>query len=365
MRILIVKLSSIGDVVHTLPAVALLRKALPEARIAWAVERSACAILKGSPVIDELIELDTRAWRRDFLSPLTIGSARAGFDRLRATAALNGAGHTDTAIDFQGLIKSGLVAFASGARRRMGFETSDLREKPSKLFLTEQVETSDFRHVIDKNIALARAAISGSPEASSAEACGANNRYEFPIGVSPEDEQRVDRVLESLSTGFVIINPGGGWATKLWSSERYAELADWVWSDCGLASLVTFGPGEEDLAARVAANALSGAVRPIECTLKQFVALARRAKLFVGGDTGPLHLAAASGAPIVGLYGPTSPERNGPFDPRDITVGRDLWCRADCHRRSCWHWECMDIPVSDVKRAVMTRLASAEENRAE
>jgi len=87
--------------------------------------------------------------------------------------------------------------------------------------------------------------------------------------------------------------------------------------------------------------------------------------LFVGGDTGPLHLAAAGGTPIVGLYGPTSPERNGPFDPRDITVGRDLWCRTDCHRRSCWHWECMDIPMDDVKRAVLKRLANTKEERAD
>jgi len=83
---------------------------------------------------------------------------------------------------------------------------------------------------------------------------------------------------------------------------------------------------------------------------------ARRAALFVGGDTGPLHIAAASGTPIVGLYGPTSPIRNGPFDPLDITLGRDVWCRADCHRRSCWHWECMDIPVNDVKNAIVKRL---------
>src|SRR5262249_7813347 len=124
---------------------------------------------------------------------------------------------------------------------------------------------------------------------------------------------------------------------------------------------VTYGPGEETLADRVVASSKSGAARALASTLKQFAAVARRASLFVGGDTGPLHLAAASGTPIVGVYGPTAPAGNGPFDPRDITIGRDLWCRADCHRRSCWHWECMDIPVSDVKRAVLTRLERAQE----
>jgi heptosyltransferase-1 len=120
MRILIVKLSSIGDVVHTLPAAALLRRALPGASITWVAERRASAILKDSPAIDELIEIDTRAWRKDFLTGSTIGDMRAQLNQLRKSPNLNGAGHADIAIDFQGLIKSGLVAFASRANRRIG-----------------------------------------------------------------------------------------------------------------------------------------------------------------------------------------------------------------------------------------------------
>ena len=162
MRILIVKLSSIGDVVHTLPAAALLRRALPDARITWVVERRAGAIIKDSPVIDELIELDTQAWRKAFLTASTTGDVRAQLNQLRGAPTLNGKGSADIAIDFQGLIKSGLVALASRATRRIGFSTGDLREKASKLLLTEQVETSEFNHVIEKNLTLARAAIAGS-----------------------------------------------------------------------------------------------------------------------------------------------------------------------------------------------------------
>jgi ADP-heptose:LPS heptosyltransferase len=253
------------------------------------------------------------------------------------------------------LIKSGLVAFASGANQRIGFDTNDLREKGSKLFLTEQVDTSRFKHVIEKNLALARAAIRTSADPSRAQEALSSNGYEFPITVSEDDERFVEQAID-LRKPFAIVNPGGGWQTKLWPAERYAAIADWLWSDCGVASFITYGPGEEGLAETLASGTRSGAVRPLASTLKQFVALSRRATLFVGGDTGPLHLAAASGAPIVGIYGPTSPERNGPFDPRDVTVGRNLWCRADCHRRSCWHWECMDIAVPDVKRAIMSRL---------
>lgn len=361
MHVLIVKLSSIGDVVHTLPAAALLRRALPDARIAWVVERRAAAILKDSPVIDELIEFDSRVWRRAFLRGSGIGEVRARLGQLREAPGVNGTGRADIALDFQGLIKSGLLAFASRAKRRIGFETDDLRETPSRVFLTEQVGTSELKHVIEKNLALARAALPSSTPISQTGL--SNNGYEFPIAVSPGDEKYIDAIIENGRTGFAIINPGGGWPTKLWPSQRYAELADWLWSDCALASFVTYGPGEEALARSVADGARSGAARPIASTLKQYVALARRASLFVGGDTGPLHLAAASGTPIVGLYGPTSAERNGPFDHRDITVGRDLWCRADCHRRSCWHWECMDIPLSDVQRAIVKRLSSAREKR--
>ncbi len=365
MRILIVKLSSIGDVVHTLPAAALLRQALPGASITWVAERRASAILKDSPAIDELIEIDTRAWRKEFPTGSTIGDMRAQLNQLRKSPKLNGAGNADIAIDFQGLIKSGLIAFASRANARIGFETGDLREKASKLLLTEQVETSAFNHVIEKNLALARAAIDRSAARSAAANRVSNSNYEFPITVSPDDERIVQTAIENQGGPFAIINPGGGWQTKLWPSERYAELADWIWTECGLSSFVTYGPGEEALARNVASNSQSGAVRLLASTLKQFLALARRATLFVGGDTGPLHLAAAGGTPIVGLFGPTSPERNGPFDPRDITVGRDLWCRAECHRRSCWHWECMDIPMNDVKRAVLKRLANTKEDKAD
>jgi heptosyltransferase-1 len=160
---------------------------------------------------------------------------------------------------------------------------------------------------------------------------------------------------------FAILNPGGGWPTKLWPAERFGELADHLYEQHGVVSYITFGPGEEELAKAVASHSRSGAAQVMASTLKQFVALARRAALFVGGDTGPLHLAAAAGAPVVGIYGPTLPERNGPFNPQDITVGRDLWCRAACHRRTCWHWECMDIPTSVVARAASLRLARASE----
>ena len=369
MRILILKLSSIGDVVHTLPAAAALRSGFPEAYIAWAVERRARAILEDSPIVDDLIEVDSRGWRRHWHDRGTLDNVRSTLLSLRGSSGGEASETFDVAVDFQGLIKSGLLSFASRAPRRIGFETQELRERASRLFLTEQVETSHLAHVIDKNLALAQRVLADSSrharDGSLAQQSPIGGvavedttpNYKFPISVSSEDEDYADRAVGDANRPFAIINPGGGWSTKLWEPSRYGQVADWLNTEHGLKSIITFGPGEEPLAHLVAAASRSGGARPLPSTLKQFVALARRAELFIGGDTGPLHLAAACGTPIVGIYGPTAPARNGPFDARDIAVGRDLWCRADCHRRSCWHWECMEISVSEVEKAIARRLA--------
>lgn len=351
MNILIVKLSAIGDVVHTLPAVARIRRALPGARISWVVERKAAAILKDSPVIDRLIEIDTRVWRKRPFNKATITQIKEHIQRLRGSEKDE---PVDIAIDFQGLLKSGVVARASGAPKRIGFESADLRESASRMFLTDQVETAHIAHVIEKNLALARAAVLVTGN-DMVEMKPGPASYEFPIEVSDQDERYVDEAVAEAGR-FAILNPGGGWPTKLWPAERFGQVADELLTAHGIRSFITYGPGEEALAESVASSSRAGAAQTIASTLKQFVALARRAELFVGGDTGPLHLAAACGTPIIGLYGPTSPERNGPFDPRDLTIARDLWCRADCHRRSCWHWSCMDIPVGKVLEAISRRL---------
>ena len=348
MRIVIVKLSSIGDVVHTLPAAALVRRSLADAHITWVVERRASEILKDSPVIDELIELDTRAWRANFLSPATFSEVRGKLGQLSS----NGAARADVAIDFQGLIKSGFVAFKSRASRRIGFETRELREQPSKIFLTQQIRTSHLHHVIEKNLELARAAIAsaGAIESSS-------DRYEFPIAISFRDEQYVEALIEDQPGRFAIINPGGGWPTKLWSVERFGKLADRLWSSYGISSLVTYGPGELDLAEHVRRSSVSGKATPVSLSLKGFYSLARGASVYVGGDTGPTHIAVAAGTPIVGLFGPTEWWRNGSPRAEDICVERnDIDCRVDCHRRSCSKWICMDIEVERVFEAVSRRL---------
>ena len=341
MRILIVKLGAIGDVVHTLPALAALRCALPEAHLAWVIERGGAAkLLQNNPALDELIEVDTRGWRNDLFGYEARQAIKTSLAKIRGF---------DLTLDFQGLIKSGLIAWLSRAPRRIGFAKNALREPASAYLLTERVSVNDDDHIIKKNLQLVQHlgySITGA--------------YQFPLYLAPEDEQFAAQEIAQRDGAVAIINPGGGWPTKLWSVEGFAAIADRLWEAHGWRSVVTYGPGEEALANSVIAHSRSGAVETLPATLKQFFALARQAKLFIGGDTGPLHLAAAAGTPIVGIYGPTPALRNGPFAKDDVVIERfDLDCRVDCFRRSCSHTSCMKIPIENVWQGVERRILAA------
>ncbi|HEX8633881.1 MAG TPA: lipopolysaccharide heptosyltransferase I [Pyrinomonadaceae bacterium] len=351
MRILIVKLGSIGDIVHTLPSLAAIRLALPRAEVAWVVERRAAEILRDNPLLDRLIEIDTKALRRwRPLSGETLLATRQQLQRLRASAF-------DVALDFQGLLKSATIARLARTPRVYGFARQSLREPASRFLLTHTVNVPLDANVISKNLALAANAlgIDAPPD---------GDDFEFPIGVSPEHEREAGEAAALAGENFAILNAGGGWPTKLWSAERFGALADALSARHDLRSLVTYGPGEGELAESVARASRTGAARPVSLSLKGFYALARRASLYVGGDTGPTHLAVAAGAPVVGLFGPTEWRRNGSPRSEDLCVERtDITCRTDCHRRACSAWICMDIEVSRVAAAADERLRRVAESK--
>ncbi|HEY0100165.1 MAG TPA: lipopolysaccharide heptosyltransferase I [Pyrinomonadaceae bacterium] len=347
MRILIVKLGSIGDIVHTLPSLAAIRHALPRAEIAWAVERRAAEVLRDNPLVDRLIELDTKALRRwRPVSGETLLAPRQQLRRLRASAF-------DVALDFQGLLKSAAIARLSRASRSYGFARHSLREPASRFLLTETVNVPTNTNVIRKNLALAAGALGISVPQD-------GDEFEFPLGVFAQHEREAEAAAALVDEKYAILNVGGGWPTKLWSAERYGALADALSAQHGLRSLVTYGPGERELAESVAGASRSGAAQALSLSLKGFYALARRAKLYVGGDTGPTHLAVAAGAPVVGLFGPTEWWRNGSPRAADICVERtDINCRVACHRRACSVWVCMEIEVASLLAAASERLARA------
>jgi len=341
VRILIVKLSSIGDIVHTLPAVAAIRRNMPEAHISWVVEQRSAEIIRGCELVDELIEIDTRSMRGGKLIEeiLIDMSKQARLVRQRKY---------DIAVDFQGLIKSAVIAKISGAKRRWGFSRSGMREPAGRFLLTDTVSTPPRMHVIRKNLHLAAGALGfGYDDA----------RLDFPISSTAENAAEADAIIEQTGGRFAILNPGGGWVTKLWHAEKFGRLADLIYEATSMPSVLATGPAETDLAASAAAASTSGKLIMAQPSLKGFFELAKRAAVYIGGDTGPTHIAVAAGAPVVGLFGPTEWWRNGSLAPDDVCVERDdISCRIDCHRRTCSKWICMDSDVETVFAAVRTRL---------
>jgi lipopolysaccharide heptosyltransferase II len=335
VKALIVRLSSIGDVVHTLPVVAALRRHGWEA--GWVVEPPARPLLPGEPFLQHVA---TAPAARRF----GLGAARRVSRELQEQ-------RYDVALDLQGLWKSALWARAAGAPRVVGYASPWRRERLSSLLVRELAEVpSDATHVIDKNLALLRVV--------GIDAVGFRH---FPLP-APSEEQVTAlgvRIHELGLRDFVILNPGGGWPSKLWPPERYGILARGL-RDRGLRALVSWGPGEERLADRAVAVSDGAALKGFATSLTDLLELARRARLVVAADTGPLHLACAAMTPVVGIYGPTDPSRNGPYSPRDVVVRRTPLC-SPCHKRRCpVHEGVMDVITPDeVLRAVDRRLGIA------
>ncbi|HUI40652.1 MAG TPA: lipopolysaccharide heptosyltransferase I [Terriglobia bacterium] len=348
-RILVVRLSSIGDIVHALPAVAALGQSFPEAEITWAIESRFAALLDGNPFVQRVVSLDTLGWRRRPTSAGTLREARGGLSELRHPRA-------DVAVDFQGLVKSAALARLSGATRRVGFGGRWLRERLAGVLYTERVEAADRRHVIEENLALVERL--GTRRVPRAE-------WQFPLPRSEAAELRVEERLAALGTPkFVVINPGAGWTSKRWPPERYAELVRELAQDEDLSVVLTGSGDEEAMIRGILARAQSPRAAYFPSTLIDYIALVRRANLVVGGDTGPVHLAGAVGTPIVALYGPTDPARNGPFAPADVALRkRESAGRGHAHWRSGQAKRAVymdDLKLEDVRSAIQKRLAAAD-----
>lgn len=341
MKILIVKLSSIGDIVHNLPALAAIRRALPEAEISWAAEKRAAEILRGNELLDNLIEVDTRSLRKGKIIGKILPEAAKQLGELRKFKF-------DVALDFQGLWKSAAIAKLAKAKRIFGFAKSNLREPSSRVLLTKTFEIPPQTHIIRKNLVLAEKALKIPVP---------TENFEFPIFTDENHKAEAEKIINKTGENFAILNPAGGWVTKLWHAEKFGELADRLWEEKGLFSVVTTAPNEKKLAEKALENNKSGKILATQPSLRGFYELAKHAKIYIGGDTAPTHLAVAARAPIVGIFGPTEWWRNGSPNAQDLCVERnDIGCRVNCHRRTCNRWICMDIKVSTVFDAIRARL---------
>jgi len=339
---LIVRLSSVGDVVHTLPAFCALRDAWPDARLGWVVEPAAAPLVRRLPGPLTVHQVDTAAWRRALWRPSTWAAMRAALGELRAA-------RYEVALDFQGLIKSAWVARRSGARV-YGLNASDARESLAARWYDETAPPANpDGHIIERSMGLARAA--GAPAAE----------IRFPRLADADDERFIADKLAGLGIdGFIAAHGAANWASKRWPRRHQGEMGRELYRQLGLPVLWLWGPGEELAARRTAADAGEGNLAAFATTLPQLAALLSRARLFIGGDSAPLHLAVACATPVVSVFGPTSPQRYGPIDPRDIAVTRPQPC-SFCHCRRCpiGTRACLEtLPAADVVAAAVERLAT-------
>ncbi|WP_420238812.1 glycosyltransferase family 9 protein [Telmatobacter bradus] len=298
-RVLVVRLGAMGDILHALPAVTALREAHPSWVIDWAVEPRWRALLSapgaqgrgtGRPVVDRLHFAATKLWRKAPFSSETLQGLRLLRHDMRSVGY-------DTVLDLQGAIRSSLLARMTGCRRRIGEAVP--REKAARWMFNEKVPTTG-THIIEQDIELAMAIAADELE------------HTLPqLPVDPASEAWADQILSESQGPVVLLNPGAGWGAKRWPIERYAAVAQDLIAR-GQRVFINFGPNEEQLAQQITL-ATEGRAKPLSATLDQLIAFTRRIDLCIAGDTGPLHLACALGKPVVGIYGPTDPSRNGPY----------------------------------------------------
>jgi len=336
-KILILRLSSLGDILHALPAFADLRATFPEAKIDWLVARKFSFLLSTIDGIDSLHELDTNSLLR---LPPSRTAWRRQWNLIRDLRAR----HYDYSLDFQGLLKTAFLGLLSGSKTRLGFSKELVREVPAHWFYHRTLDKPPKQvHVLELNRMLSK--LAGAHTVSS----------KCDFNVPKEDLIYVDSLLKQKQLkDFIIINPGGGWPTKRWSPEKYGMLAKRMKEELGFSVIVTTGPEENFMYQTIAETCKSVLHFPV--TFLQLIPLLRKARLFIGGDTGPFHLACAVGTAVVGIFGPTSPVRNGPWQDGEETVIHKLTC-SDCYGRTCAvDNKCMDIPVDEVFAAVIRRL---------
>ncbi len=336
-KILIVRLGALGDILHAVPAQQALVRQLPRAEIHWLCEPPYAPLLKAVPGVHRVWTADTKQWRS------RPWRASQGVTLLRALRRVG----FDVVFDFQGLVKSALLAGFSGAPRRVGFNPERFKEKGIQFFYTEAApgEANLDRHVIDANLDLVgRLVPAGSADPK------------IPLRIPAQDERRVQEELGRIGVSRpVLINPGAGWATKIWPAENYARLGVEIERQTGHPVVYTYGPDEEGLIERIRASNPPGLARAFPTSILQLAALCRHSKLMVAGDSGPLHLAVAMGTATVAILGPTSASRNGPKNPEDLVVKRHLPC-SNSYRRTCNQFVCMDIPVETVLETVLERM---------
>ena len=358
MNILIVKLSAIGDVVHTLPALAALRRRYPQAFITWVIEEAAADLIKGHPDLDRVLVSHRKRWIRD----LKKGRLKAVGEILLFLKELRSRRY-DIVIDFHGLLKSSLIVWGAAAARKIGY---DSLQELSGFFVNERVPEDLDKHAVDRYLDLVRYL-----EKNQGRTPGALNspggtvfsnsadQAKFLIPIGEDEEQRIAglRAAKGLTGRFVAINPVALWKTKLWDDEKFARLGERIVAELMLPVVFT-GSDKQEIHRIQSLMSLPSVNLAGETSLKELACLYRHAALLITTDSGPMHIAAAMGTPVVALFGPTDARRTGPYGKGHRIVSTDISCRP-CFKKKCSLGECMHgITVASVFRAAAELLFS-------
>lgn len=339
-RILIVRMSAIGDVIHGIPVLCALRQANPNAFIGWLAEGHMGDLLEGHPALDQLIRVPRRFWK----SPREVWRMRRRLRELRF----------DTTIDLQCLTKSAVAAWMSGARRRIGKAGEDGREL-SRWFNNELVEAGG-THVIEHYLNMLRPLGIDAPT------------VRFDLQESDADARVADKFLHERGLAgrrFALLNPGAGWPSKMWPTVRYGAVARYLGQNHGMPSVALWGvASERPLAERIFETSARNAHMAPPTTMRELAALCRRAALFVGSDTGPMHLAVAVGTPAVSLHGPSRAEWCGAYGPQNIRLQVRYEDGSSMERRKADDSAMQEIPIKMVTAACDQLLGKQESRQA-
>lgn len=315
LRFLAVRLGSLGDIVHTFPAVAALRETFPAAEIVWLTHPRWKMLVESSDLANGVWTVETRA----------LGSVREVLKRIRTK-------FWTAAIDYQGLWKSAALPFLAGVQRRIGFSSETIREFGVPVLYTDRVRVSS-HHICERNGELSR------------RAGAAHRTAEFAL--------RAPAASATTDTGrYVVLSPGGGWRSKCWPAQRYGELCAALHNQLGVPCVINCGPGEESLFQAIAEASAPAKPQIYSGDLGALMGLLKYSTCVVGGDTGPLHLAAALGVRTVALFGPTDPARNGPFPAQKSVVLRSACALTTYKRGRVVDSSLIDLCAEDVFAAV-------------
>lgn len=343
-RICLIKPSSLGDVIHSLSVLAALRSAYPDSFISWVVAPANASLLEGHPMLDEVLLFDRTAWGRWGRLPKTgveVGALVRALRRRRY----------ELVVDLQGLLRSALLAFSSGARERVGFANS---REYSPLFYSRRIDVPEGPvHAVDRYMLVAEAIT------------GRSHPVTFPLGLTDESAAEVDSFLASENIEpnqpLAVLSPGARWSSKLWAPERFAALADELRGRFGLQPVIVGGPGEEGIVEEVKRSTGLGPPAAFFASLRTVAALFARARVSVTNDSGSMHLAAAAGCPVVAVFGPTDPRLTGPYGKDNPVVSHPVEC-APCFLKECpiGHDCLVGVSVEAVMEAVEGVLAGRD-----